>query len=213
MLLTAGSPSRPKGRPRSFDRDQILDQAMLVFWERGFDCASVADLTCAMGIEPPSLYAAFGDKEGLFMEALKRYVDTVGEARQRALLGAPTALEGTKRMLEFVGAELAGKRRPSGCMLTLSVAGSTGLKPNAREAVSEMRLSVEASLRQRFACAISDGELPADADCSALANFYALVFQGLSLRARDGANRDALQKVAATALMAWPALESSGECR
>ena len=103
---------RPRGRPLSFDRDAALEQAMHVFWERGYEAASIADLTAAMGITPPSLYTAFGDKEKLFLEAIERYALGPGSAGPRALQEEPTARGAIERWLLEAADELTRPCHP-----------------------------------------------------------------------------------------------------
>src|SRR4051812_45100840 len=118
MKMVAGN--APRGRPRSFDRDAALDRAMLLFWEHGYEATSLSQLTSAMGISPPSLYAAFGDKQALFLETVERYI-TRGGADAEALMGdAKTAREAIARFLEASAAKLTDPKFPRGCMVVLS---------------------------------------------------------------------------------------------
>src|SRR5262249_10191532 len=109
-----------RGRPLSFDRDAALENAMHVFWEHGYEAASIADLTAAMGITPPSLYTAFGDKEHLFMEAIERYANGPAAGMPRALAEAPTAREAIENFLRSAARELTCKDHPRGCMVMVA---------------------------------------------------------------------------------------------
>ena len=118
-------PRRPRGRPLSFDRDAALEKAMHVFWERGYESASIAELTAAMGITPPSLYAAFGDKEGLFLEAIERYALGPGGIGTRAMAAEPTARRAIERLLLDAAEELTRPCHPKGCLMVTSAVTSS----------------------------------------------------------------------------------------
>ena len=191
------------GRPRAFDRDKALDQALHVFWERGYEGASIADLTGAMGINPPSLYAAFGNKETLFREALDRY-----EARRDEIMAeafaAPTAREAMTRLLKGTADRLSDKSKPKGCLyVSGALAGSEECAGVKRE-LAERRAGGEALIRERLKRAKREGDLPKDADPAALAGFIATVLQGMSVQAAGGATRKELRAIADMALRAWP---------
>ena len=115
-----GKVCKPRGRPLSFDRDTALEQAMRVFWQRGYEAASITELTAAMGITAPSLYTAFGDKERLFLEAIERYACGPGGGYPRALEEEPTAYLAIKRCLEEAAEELTRPCHPPGCMVTMA---------------------------------------------------------------------------------------------
>src|SRR3981189_1577334 len=110
-------PVKPRGRPRSFDREQALERAMQVFWKQGYEATSIHDLTRAMGINPPSLYAAFGDKERLFMEAIERYQRERGPALPCIRDEAPTARAGVEGLLMESAGQMAHGGDARGCML------------------------------------------------------------------------------------------------
>jgi AcrR family transcriptional regulator len=191
-----------RGRPRGFDRDAALRQAMGVFWEKGYEGASMAELTGAMGINSPSLYAAFGSKEALFREAADLYTDCGNVWRE--IEHAPTAREGVAALLRGSARGLSDPDKPRGCMVVLAGIGS------ASPAIcDDLRARREASvdlLRARLARAKRDGEIGADADVRAIALFYTTVQQGMSLQARDGASRRTLQQIADCAMAAWETL-------
>lgn len=195
-----------RGRPRSFERTEALRQAMEIFWSKGYEGASLADLTSAMGINAPSLYAAFGSKEALFREAVQRYADTEGARTRRALLEAPDARAAIEGML-LAGAQtctLNGK--PPGCLMVLGAAAGPAQHAPVRGWLCEHRRNMQALILQRLEQGRRDGEIGPDADLAALAAFYATVLHGMSIQARDGADRAALQAVARQAMHAWDAL-------
>jgi AcrR family transcriptional regulator len=192
-------PAKARGRPLSFDREAALDKAMHVFWEHGYEAASIADLTAAMGITPPSLYTAFGDKEHLFLEAIEAYGKGPGGFGARALAEEPTARRAVQRLLEEAADELTQDCHPLGCMMVCSVAAK-----HVQAALAKRRAVGVDAMQARIQRGIDDGELPAHTDAGALANFYAMVYQGMSMQAKDGASKQALLASASLAMRSWP---------
>ena len=193
-----------RGRPRSFDRDAVLRRAMEVFWARGYEGTSVADLTAAMGINSPSLYAAFGCKEQLFREAVALYAKS--SATSRALSEAPTARDMVERMLRDNVAGYANPGNPPGCMVVLSaLIGTPETKP-VRDYLADCRREGLAQLKQRLDQGVADGDLPAGTDTARLAAYYAAVLNGLSIAARDGASRRELDGIVDLAMATWEIL-------
>ncbi len=191
------------GRPRAFDMDQALDRALNVFWRKGYEGASLSDLTKAMGVSRPSLYAAFGDKHALFRRALDRYVEGPG-AYVREALDQPTARAVGERLLQGAAASLTDPRNPRGC---LYVQGALACGKEAdcirRELISR-RAAGEAEICRRLKRAKAEGDLPRDSSPADLARFIATVLQGMAVQAAGGATRVELQRVIQTALRAWP---------
>ncbi|WP_164018601.1 TetR/AcrR family transcriptional regulator [Pyxidicoccus trucidator] len=195
-----------RGRPRHFDRDAALRQAMQVFWERGYEGASLSDLTEAMGIKAPSLYAAFGCKEALFREAVELYDSVEGGATNRALQEAPTARAAVEAMLRDNVKEYVSPSKPSGCMIVLAAVAGTAENQGVREFLAELRRGSTTAIQRRLDRGRAEGELPAGTDTSAMAGFYATVLQGLSIQARDGASLETMAAIVDCAMAAWDAL-------
>ncbi|WP_371348927.1 TetR/AcrR family transcriptional regulator [Ancylobacter sp. IITR112] len=197
----AAPPSRHRGRPRAFDREAALAQAMRLFWTRGYEATSIADLTAAMGIGAPSLYAAFGSKEALYVEALEHYTRSYECLAWAGFRAAATAREAIAALLFDSAASLTGcvADIPHGCMVTLA---SVDCEEH-RALGDHLRLSRAGGLEQltaRLARGVAEGDLPAGLDCQALARFLQAVQAGMSLLARDGVGRAELEAVAELAL-------------
>lgn len=193
-----------KGRPRAFDRQEALAAAMHVFWERGYEGTSLADLTREMGINPPSLYGAFGNKEALFAEALALYEAKEAEVITRLLNSAPTAREAIEATLRYNAEVYVEEGRPRGCMIVLSSLVGTPQSETVRRLLAERRRAGEDELRERIQRGQAEGDVPADADAAHLAAFYTTVLQGMSITARDGASRAELARIVTTAMDCWP---------
>lgn len=199
-----------RGRPRSFDKEQALARAMEVFWAKGYADASMADLTAAMGIASPSLYAAFGSKEELFREAVKLYEKTEGAALWGVVEASKTAREAIGTLL-LATADANGRvDLPRGCLVILSGAHPDALPGRACEELSKSRRLTLDALEARLRQGMEAGEIAADADPGAMAAFYATVHQGMVFRARDGATPDELRGTARAAMMAWDGLAGPG---
>jgi AcrR family transcriptional regulator len=195
---------RPQlGRPRAFDADAALDRALAVFWRNGYEGASLPALTKAMGINRPSLYAAFGNKEALFRKAVERYERGPASYAYKALK-QPTARKVVEALLEGVVALLTKPQNPGGCLM---VQGALACGENAkrvRQGLAALRADGVAAIRRRFQRAINEGDLPANADASALARFVATVLHGMAVQAASGASRKELLRVKDMFLRTWP---------
>jgi TetR/AcrR family transcriptional regulator, copper-responsive repressor len=198
------APRKPRGRPLSFDRDAALETAMHVFWERGYEAASIADLTSAMGITPPSLYTAFGDKEQLFLEAIERYALGYGSAGARALDEEPSARGAIERWLLEAANELTQPCHPKGCMVVMAATNCSAAAERVQDALLLRRTEAIANVGRRIQGGIDSGELPSDTDAKDLANFYATIYQGMSMQAKDGATHESLMATVRTAMRSWP---------
>lgn len=198
-----------RGRPRSFDRTAALGRATELFWERGYEGTSLSDLTAAMGIAPPSLYAAFGSKEALFREAVGFYNATYGAVPQQALAGGRTARESVEGLLRHNAVAYVTPGQPTGCLVLL--AASTGAAENdgIRRFMARCRAEDVAAIRRRIDRGVTNGDVPPGTDTAALARFVAAVLHGMSAQARDGADRAVLDAVVTCALAAWEATVSS----
>ncbi|WP_315769602.1 MULTISPECIES: TetR/AcrR family transcriptional regulator [unclassified Bradyrhizobium] len=189
----------PRGRPRSFDRDLALERAMEVFWIKGYDGAQLTDLTAAIGITPPSFYAAFGTKEMAFREAVDLYVATVGSVPMRALEDAATVRNGIRSMLAR-SIDVALSTKPGGCLLILGVVNCLPDNRAARKHLFRARRKTVKLIATRLERGLREGELPVDTDVAQLAAFYHGILQAISFQARDGATRAELQALIEPAL-------------
>ena len=198
-----------RGRPRAFDREQALTRAMEVFWVKGLEAASISDLTAAMGIVSPSLYAAFGSKEALFREAVDLYVQTDGAEIWSALTTAQTAYDAVAGFLTTTARLFSRPDKPSGCMVVLSALHITEASQAVRAEMAARRKQNESRLVERLARGVEAGEIASSTDLTTVARFYITVQQGMSIQARDGASLCALDGVARSALAAWGSLTAS----
>jgi AcrR family transcriptional regulator len=197
-------PDKPRpGRPRSFDREQALDAAMRVFWRQGYEGASLTAITEAMGINRPSLYAAFGDKAGLFREAVAHYGTGPGRYIRRAL-GQPKARQVAEMLLRGAVAVATDAANPCGCLWVQGVlVASTEGEPIRKEMIA-LRNGGTAQICERFERARREGDLPAGTDVQALTLFLVSVMNGIAVQASSGRSRDALNSVVDLALRVWP---------
>jgi AcrR family transcriptional regulator len=194
---------RRRGRPRSFDREAVLARAMRVFWERGYEGTSIADLLRAMGITPPSLYAAFGSKEQLFREAIEYYSRVESAGTCIAMQHEGSAREAIERMLRANADAYADPAKPSGCMVVLCATMGPPANESVRTYLAALRGQGQDEIQHRLEAAVADGELPPGTDTAGMALFFTTVLQGMSLQARDGAGRAALYRIVDGAMAAW----------
>ncbi|MEV6399787.1 TetR/AcrR family transcriptional regulator [Streptomyces sp. NPDC051907] len=190
----------PKRSRRAFDRDQALATALREFWTHGYETTSVASLTAAMGINPPSMYAAFGDKRQLFDEAVQLYVRTYGAP----LPPGPDARSDIAAMLRHIAADYTDPRHPPGCLIITAAANCGPGSQDVKDKLRDMREATKASIAARIRTDVDAGRLPADVDPDGLASFYAVVIQGMNQQACDGAGRESLDRVVDAAMAAWP---------
>ena len=192
-----------KGRPREFCLDEALAAALRVFWSKGYEGASLSDLTEAMGITRPSLYAAFGNKEALFRKALDLY-----EREKLAFMGealkAPTSRGVAERLLRGALEMQTSECEPRGCLRVISSVACGAEAESIRAEVLARRASSHQALLDRFQRAKAEGDLPAHVEGEALANYLSALLQGMSIQAGAGASREDLERLIETSLMFWP---------
>lgn len=196
------------GRPREFDAETALDQAMEVFWRHGYEGATIAQLTEAMGINPPSLYACFGNKEGLLKAALDRYTK-LRNVWMDGVVSAPTAREVAERMLMGIADKQTDPANPPGCLLVQGGIACGSGSENVPFELAARRAQNEDQLRDRFVRAKAEGDLKPGSDPAALARYVSAVSVGMGVMASSGADREALRQVANVAVQAIEA-QSAG---
>ena len=202
-MKTSKALSKTAGRPRSFDCGKALDRALLVFWRKGYQGASLSDLTAAMGINRPSLYAAFGDKEALFRKVLDRYAEGPGSHALQAL-NELTSRAVVEKLLRGGADLLTTPGSPRGCLLVQgALTCGSGANSMRRELISR-RTASELALRKRFTRAQAEGELPPHTNPANLARYIITIIHGMSVQAAGGATRQELRHVADIALQNWP---------
>ncbi len=191
-------------RPREFDVDHAVDAALQVFWQKGYEGTSLTALTDALGINRPSLYAAFGSKEALFLRAVDRYV--AGPAAPvSAAMEADAARDVAFRMMRFYADATGQPDRPRGCLLVQGALACGEESESVKQALTDRRHLGEAALVSRFERARRDGDLPKDARPADLARYVWTVCHGLAVQAAGGATREQLRRVVDIAMRAWPA--------
>jgi AcrR family transcriptional regulator len=189
------------GRPRAFDPDTALDRAMRVFWAKGYEGTSLSDLTRAMRINRPSLYAAFGNKAQLFRKVLDRYMQGPLAFFRKALV-APKARDVVEQIFLGVARMAENPRVPPGCLLVQGALACGSAR--ARKEVAARRAAADVALCDRFRRAKREGDLPKNADPVELANYVLTVVRGMAVQSAGGASRDQLRRIARIALRAWP---------
>ncbi|MDP9339698.1 MAG: TetR/AcrR family transcriptional regulator [Acidobacteriota bacterium] len=195
--------SRPAGRPLSFDPENALDSALQVFWRKGYEGASLSALTTAMGINRPSLYAAFGDKEALFRKVLDRYAQGPGSHARQAL-NEPSSRAVVEKLLRGSADLLTAPHGPHGCLLVQGALTCGNSAESMRRELISRRTASESALRQRFKRAKAEGDLPHDAHPANLARYIMTIIHGMSVQAAGGATRHELRRVADLTLQSWP---------
>jgi len=204
-------PARKRGRPRLLERDVGLDIAARMFWERGYEGTSIADLTQAMGIPPPSLYAMFGSKEDLYRQALDHISERESKQWLEALHGKMPAYDAIAFYLHDAAARFTDPGRPRGCIVSNAVLQHAERSESVAQDVAARRARAIQAIKARFDRAVAEGELTPEIDTEALARFYGAVMQGMSAQACDGASRATLKQLADIALSAWPGPRVHGQ--
>jgi AcrR family transcriptional regulator len=176
---------------------------MTVFWSKGYDGTSLSDLTAAMGINRPSLYAAYGNKHELFRKALERY-GKGPSSYERHALAQPTAREVAEGLLRGAADVQTDPSTPAGCLATLGTTYCADDSSPAGKLLIDSRLAGHAAIRERFEQARVEGDLPADADPKALTHYIGAVVCGMAVLAASGMTQDELDHVIDLAMQAWP---------
>lgn len=187
------------GRPISFDKDAALEAAMLLFWERGYEGTSMADLVQAMGLNPSSIYAAYGDKQSLFSHAVKRYMETRARYAEEAL-AEPTLPKVVRALFDNTVAFLAGSGHPPTCMTLGGAAGCSPEAAPAKDIMTEMRTQNDRAMKERFLLARKAGELSKDVNVDDFTRLISATLAGLSIQAANGATKAELKRTAQMAL-------------
>jgi AcrR family transcriptional regulator len=191
--------NRKKGRPIEFDKNAALEAAMLLFWERGYEGASMADLTQAMGLNPSSIYAAFGDKHALFSLAVKRYMDSRARYAMNALQ-EPTLKRVIRALFQNTVAFLTTPGHPANCMTLVGSIGCSADATSARDLMTEIRKQNQVAMRERFLKARKRGELPKNINVGDYTRYLSSILAGLSIQAANGSTKQELQRTANMAL-------------
>jgi AcrR family transcriptional regulator len=200
---SAKIPAKPRGRPLAFNQEEALNKALNVFWSHGYEGTSMAELTAAIGINKPSIYAAFGNKEALFRKALARYragpIAFVGEAMK-----APTARQAVESLLTNAVDFFSDKSKPNGCMIVQGALTCGQSSSTIQQELIAYRGNFETTLINRFELAKAQGDLSSDVNSKQLAKYIATIHQGMSVQATSGATREELLAIVAMALKNWP---------
>src|SRR5271154_5444763 len=200
---TARTAAAHLGRPLGFDPDEALEAALRVFWKKGYEGTALSDLTAAMGINRPSIYATFGNKEALFRKALDRYSERMTNFTAEALK-LPTARAVAERLMVGTADLLSCPGNPKGCLMVQGALACGDEADPIRKELIARRATGEAALRERFARAKAEGDLPASTDAGDLARYVMAVMHGMSVQSAGGASREELQGVIDFSLRAWP---------
>ncbi|HEY4201564.1 MAG TPA: TetR/AcrR family transcriptional regulator [Devosiaceae bacterium] len=182
-----------RGRPRNFDRMEVLDRALHTFWRSGFEATSMNDLVDAMGIVSPSIYAAFGSKEALFAEAVQHYRAAYAAGLLQALNDAPDAQSGVNAMLNAAIDLFTRKDTPGGCFVVSATASNCPHNADMRKTMVQLRCERSDQIAARLRADVAAGRLLSDIPVATLADLFATVLQGLAIGARDGMSKARLR--------------------
>lgn len=203
MNTEKSSTLKKRGRPKSFDREAVLEQAMRLFWLHGYETTSMAELLEAMQITTPSVYSTFGDKERLFLESVDRYIKGPGHYQVEACKEV-TAKAAIARILREAAERYVSPENPPGCMLVVSTVNSCPSTSPAQKAVKAARYETECALRGRIELGMVDGDVPKSADPAALASFFSTLLNGMSIKAKEGASKETMLALVDNAMRVWP---------
>jgi AcrR family transcriptional regulator len=187
------------GRPINFDKDAALEAAMLLFWERGYEGTSMAELTQAMGLNPSSIYAAFGDKHALFSLAVKRYMESRAQYASKALQ-EPTLKGVLRALFDNTVAFLTTPGHPPNCMTLAGAMGCSVEATPAKDLMTELRKQNQVAIRERLLKAWKTGELPKGINVDDYARYISSILAGLSVQAANGSTKQELKRTARMAL-------------
>jgi AcrR family transcriptional regulator len=192
-----------RGRPRNFDKAEALDAALELFWKHGYEGTSMAMLTESIGVNVASLYAAFGNKESLFVQCVERYSELNGDLYHVSLKGK-TARDVTRSILEGEVELVTQRGKPDGCLMVQGALTTSPQAEKVRQMMVQMRAMAEKWMADRFRQAVEEGDLPSDADPAALACYVMTLNSGLAVQAKSGIGKKRLLEVVELAMRAWP---------
>jgi len=203
LAVTEDTLRKKRGRPKCFDEQQVLEKAMLLFWEHGYEATSISDLTQALEITAPSLYSTFGDKAGLFYKSIDYYLAHEACPIETIFLEAKTAKIAFELYLYDNVKRLVQPNKPAGCMLVVAAMNYSDATQDVQQNLLDKRIKTKEKLLKRLEQGVEQGDLVADAPLQEMTDFYATVIQGLTIQARDGASTEQLHKVVEHAMKAW----------
>jgi AcrR family transcriptional regulator len=183
------------GRPRTFDKEQALNKAMYVFWEKGYEGTTMVDLVESIGMQAPSIYAAFGNKDAIFKEVVQRYLPIVFNGQLSALNSSPNIDEAVERSLKECVSLFTGTDNPHTCLIMTAAINAAPEHAEHIEALKSLRKEYSMAWIKRFEKAKADEQLLAEADSSALAEYFTTLIQGMALKAKDGASKNTLSSI------------------
>jgi AcrR family transcriptional regulator len=198
-----------RGRPKTFDREEVLEAAMLLFWDRGFEQTSIDELVAAMGIRTSSLYSSFGGKEALFLAAVNHYRAGRGSVYDTAVNEGETAKAGFTNLFRLSATEMVRRDQPRGCMLSLALPTCSPEYGNLQKELNRLQCLSETIWMNRLQEAVQSKEIPKSTDLRLLATFFRTTLMGMSLQARAGASMETLMAIGKLALQIWPSPPSA----
>lgn len=189
-------PRRPRGRPRAYDQGTALDAALRMFWTKGYSATSLDDLTDAMQMSRPSVYAGFGNKKAVYEAAVGHYVATIGSRTMKPLAEEPTLRAGLLGFYAAVIDVVTGRHGPLGCIVACTMPAEAGDSPQARQHLAQVLAGLDAAMLARMRAAQAAGEVANETDTATLAQMATSLMLALSIRARAGTSRRALTRLA-----------------
>ncbi|WP_128825333.1 TetR/AcrR family transcriptional regulator [Acinetobacter sp. V2] len=203
LAVTEDALKKKRGRPKCFDEQQVLQKAMLLFWEHGYEATSISDLTQALEITAPSLYSTFGDKEGLFYRSVDYYLAHEGCPIDTIFVEAKTAKIAVELYLYDIVKRLVQPNKPAGCMVVVAAMNCSDATQDVQQNLLDKRIKTKEKLLKRLQQGVEQGDLSSHAPLQEMTDFYTTVIQGLTIQARDGASSEQLHKVVGHAVKAW----------